>query len=150
MHIIKTIFNTIIGFLFGLGSTLALTPAFAAFAGTGEKSEPSALIWIVALAGAALGFFAPTIRRAFGRGFLLLGVCIFVLPLSTMLLSGRVTSDMVAASDSQAATAVGAGIAGVLMTGASAFIGFFLGSVFLLIGLVLALGGRRQVIVVKQ
>lgn len=88
-------------------------------------------------------------RRAFGRGFLSLGTASFLLPISTMLLSGRVMGEMVDASN-DAATAVGATIGSGLMTGMSAFIGFFLGVVFLVLGLVLVLGGRREVVVVEK
>jgi Ca2+/H+ antiporter len=36
------------------------------------------------------------------------------------------------------------------MTGAAAFIGFFLGAILLIIGLVLVLGGRREVVIVER
>lgn len=73
----------------------------------------------------------------------------FVLPLSMMLLSGRVTSDMVQSAEagSETSTAVGAGIAGVFMTGVAGIVGFFVGAILLIIGLILALGGRREVVV---
>lgn len=150
MNMVKIVLKLIIGLIFGVLSMFMLVPAFAAFTDTDVGTGSAWVPWLVALLGTLLGVFAPTLRRAFGRGFLLLGACIFLLPLSMLLLSGRVTSDMVGSADNEAAVAVGAGIAGVLMTGASAFIGFFLGAVFLIIGLVLALGGRRDVVVVKQ
>lgn len=132
----------IIGAAFGLASLFALAPGLAAFG-----SVPGIALAVVAV-GAILGFFAPTIRRAFGRGFLLLGACVFALPLSAMLLSGRVANEMITASDGEATTVVGAGIAGVAMTGIASFVGFFFGAILLVIGLVLVLGGRREVIVV--
>jgi hypothetical protein len=150
MKALKAIFRIIIGLIFGIGSGLALSPAAAAFVGEPGDARSASIIWAVILGSALLGFFAPTIRRAFGRGFLLLGVCVFALPLSVMLLSGRVAHDMVTASEHDAMTAVGAGIAGTLMTGASAFIGFFLGAIFIVAGLVLALGGRREVFLARQ
>lgn len=150
MKIARIIFSVVIGVIFGIGSGLALIPATAAFNSGADTTSSTVLTFVVIAIGALLGLFAPTIRRAFGRGFLLLGTAIFALPLSVLLLSGRVASDMVASSDNQAATAIGAGIAGTLMTGASAFIGFFLGAIFIVIGLVLALGGRREVIIARQ
>lgn len=150
MGIFRTIFNTVVGLVFGVASMFALAPAFAAFLGSNPSDKPSAAIFLVALAGAVLGFFAPTIRRAFGRGFLLLGVSLFLLPISTMMLSGRVASDMMATSDNQAATAVGAGLAGAAATGLSLVVGLVLGGICLIVGLVLALGGRRTVVVVTR
>lgn len=150
MGVFKAIFRIIIGVVLGFASGLALSPAIAALAN--QPGDSSWLIWLVTAIGGVLGFFAPTIRRAFGRGFLLLGVSTFALPLSVMVLSGRVTGDMMqqAEAGGQGTAALGGAIAGTMMTGAAAFIGFFLGAIFLVIGLVLVLGGRREVVVVNQ
>ena len=155
MKIVKGIFRTVVGLIFGVFAGLAVIPATAAFMDTETGVGPTWPVWVIVLAGAALGLFAPTIRRAFGRGFILLGAAVLALPLSVMLLSGRTTSDMMAASEGgtvaeQAGAAIGSGIASIAMTGVSAIIGFFLGAIFIIIGLVLALGGRREVVVVKQ
>lgn len=150
MNIVKTIFRTLIGGVFGFASALALIPAVATFSNNGGDQHTGPVLWAIAGAGALLGFFAPTIRRAFGRGFLMLGASVFALPLSVMMLSGRVASDMAAQTPNDGATMVGAGIAGTVMTGAAGFIGFFFGTILLIIGLVLALGGRREVIVVER
>lgn len=148
MGIFWGIIRFIVGGIFGVASALALSPAVAAFNDTQGGSVW--VFWVVIAIGALLGTFAPSIRRAFGRGFLLLGVSVLALPLSTMLLSGRVAGNMASESGNDAATLVGAGIAGTMMTGAAAFIGFFLGAIFIIIGLVLALGGRREVVVVER
>ncbi len=148
MKILSYFVKTVVGLVFGLISAAILSPAFAAFHTDGENSAPVGMI-LAALGIVVLCIFAPTIRRAFGRGFLSLGAASFLLPISTMLLSGRVTMELVDASN-DAATAVGATIGTGLMTGMSAFIGFFLGAVFLIIGLVLTLGGRREVVVVEK
>jgi hypothetical protein len=150
MKFVRAILRVLVGLIFGVVSGVALAPAFAAFS---DSSGSNAwVIFVVVIGGALLGFFAPTLRRAFGRGFLLAGVSVLALPLSVMLLSGRVGSDMIAATDSggQAATAAGAGIAGVMMTGVAGFIGFFFGAILIIVGLVLALGGRREVYVVQR
>lgn len=147
MSVVSALFRTLIGLALGLATAFALTPAWASFA---ESSTmfPVAVILI----GGALGLFAPTIRRAFGRGFLLLGASLFALPLSTMLLSGRVAHETISAASEadQGMAALGAGLAGTAMTGAAAFIGFFLGAIFLVAGMILVLGGRREVYVVKR
>jgi hypothetical protein len=148
---ISGVFRTVIGLFFGILCALVLSPAFAAF-NSKESSVFLIASLIIVLGVAALGLFAPSIRRTFGRGFLLLGVCFFALPFSTMLLSGRAASEVVAASSQgdQAATAVGAGVGAVLMTGVGTFLGVTFGIIFLVLGLVLALGGRREVIVVSK
>lgn len=153
MNIVKALFRVLIGALLGLASAIALIPATGAFTSEIGSGDTAWMTWVIVAIGAILGFFAPTIRRAFGRGFLLLGVSVFALPLSMMLLSGRVASDMISAGTTdmdRAGAAFGAGVAGTVMTGAAAFIGFFLGAIFLIIGLVLVLGGRREVVVIQQ
>lgn len=41
-------------------------------------------------------------------------------------------------------------MAGVAVTGVATFIGLIVGSILLLIGLVLSLGGRREVVIVES
>lgn len=150
MKVIKAIFRIFLGVVFGSASALALSPAFAAFSGSEPGAATGVAFWVFIIACIALLFFAPTIRRAFGRGFLMLGASTFALPISVLLLSGRVASDTMATAvteSERAGAALGAGVAGTIMTGAAGFIGFFLGTIFLIIGLVLALGGRREVVV---
>lgn len=151
MKFVSALFRIIVGVVFGVVAAMALSPAAAAFNVGPDSNAPVIMLIAVALS-AVLAFFAPTIRRAFGRGFLLAGISFIALPISMMLLSGRVASDMVTAADanSQGATAVGAGIAGIAMTGAATFIGLIVGAIFIVIGLVLALGGRREVIIVES
>jgi len=150
MSIIKAIFRGIIGLVFGLLCALLLAPAFAAFANAEDGGWTSSIFGLVVLIGLLMGVFAPSIRRAFGRGCLALGACLFALPLSVLLLSGRSAGELMAATEGASAgeqigTAVGAGIGSALMTGASAFVGLILGGIFLIAGLVLTLGGRREV-----
>lgn len=150
MGIIKGIFRAIVGLVFGLLCAFLLVPAFAAFADADNGGVTSSLFGIVVLIGLLMGLLAPSIRRAFGRGCLALGACLFALPLSVLLLSGRSAGEMMAATEGASATeqigtAVGAGIGSALMTGASAFVGLILGGIFLIAGLVLTLGGRREV-----
>jgi hypothetical protein len=136
---------------FGVLSVLALLPAFAAF--TAEEGTTSTIAMLVlVLLSVVLSLFAPTIRRALGRGFLILGASVFVLPISTFLLSGRVASEVVSTADAgdEAIAAVGAGLAGVAATGLATFFGLILGAILFLIGIVLVLGGRREVIVVQD
>ncbi len=150
MSIIKASFRILIGVLFGIGAAIALIPAFAAFTTDQDSITPIIMMALVLSCG-ALCFFAPTIRRSLGRGFLLLGASVFALPISAFLLSGRAASEVVNSAEegSEAFAAVGAGIAGVAVTGVATFVGVIIGTILLLIGLILSLGGRREVIVVE-
>jgi len=151
MKIVKAAFHILIGVFFGTISAIALTPAFAAFASADDTFTPIVMISFVFLCS-ALCFFAPTSRRAFGRGFLALGASVFVLPISTLLLSGRAASEVVGAAEegTEAFAAVGAGLAGIAITGVATFLGLIVGAILLLIGLILSLGGRREVIIVES
>ena len=134
---------------FGAASAIALTPAFAALTSAEDRVSPIVMMSLVLLCG-VLCFFAPSIRRAFGRGFLALGASVFALPISAFLLSGRAASEVVGTAEagSEAFAAVGAGLAGIAVTGVATFFGLIIGTILLLIGLVLSLGGRREVIIV--
>lgn len=150
MAIIKASFRILVGVLFGIGSAIALTPAFAAFTTGQDTITPIILMSFVLICG-VLCVLAPTIRRAFGRGFLVLGASVFVLPISTFLLSGRAASEVIGTAEegSEAFAAVGAGLAGVAVTGVATFIGVIIGAILLLVGLILSLGGRREVIIIE-
>jgi hypothetical protein len=151
MIIIKAFFRILVGILFGLGSAIALTPAFAAFTTDRDTITLIIMMSFVLLCG-ILCFFAPTIRRALGRGFLVLGASVFALPISAFLLSGRAASEVVGTAEegTEAFAAVGAGLAGIAVTGVATFIGVIIGAILLLIGLILSLGGRREVIVIER
>ncbi len=151
MEIFKATFKLLIGGVFGIAATFALSPAFAAFV-KDDGSVLLAIVFGVTLISAALGMFTPTVRRAFGRGFLILGASVFALPISAFLLSGRAASEVVYAAEevSEALAAVGAGLAGIALTGVATFVGVILGTILLLAGLILALGGRREVVVIER
>jgi hypothetical protein len=145
VSILRVVFKILVGVVFGAASVVALAPLLAAVVGEKPVGAVVVLFAVILLAASA-----PNIRRAFGRGFLCLGAAVFALPLSTMILSGVVASEAISmATDSEKAmTGFGGAVAGGLMTGVAGFIGFFFGSILLLIGLILSLGGRREVIVV--
>lgn len=147
----KALVRIIIGLIFGGICALALSPAFAAFHSEGSSIAPIVTfgtIGVVVLAA----FFAPSIRRAVGRGFLLSGVSFLFLPISTFFLAGRAFNETVSATQAsdQAFAAVGAGAGVAVITGAATFFGLVLGGIFVIIGLVFALGGRREVVIVQR
>ena len=148
LNVISKVFQIslkiVIGIIFSLGVFAALTQLFASFA----ISETGLIYYLVILCVVVSAATAPTFRRAFGRSFLLLGVAIFMLPISTLVFSGTVVNETIDTSDS--AAVVGGVIACGLMTMFAGFVGFFLGTVSLILGLVLSLGGRREVIIVES
>jgi hypothetical protein len=141
----------IVGLFFGIICLVPLLPAIAAVNIEGPTIS-IVVSFIVIATLTVLGAFAPTIRRAFGRGFLILGLTFFALPLSSLLLSGRAAQEVIATSadGTEAAAAVGAGISIALITGIGTFVGLIVGFIFVILGLVLTLGGRREVIVVRR
>jgi hypothetical protein len=145
----RMFFGAVIGLVFGFLATIALSPGVAAF-GAKETSALGIVLAIVAGGGLLFGAFAPTIRRAFGRGFLMLGASVLALPVSTFLLSLRAASDGVAQSGNETAAVIGAGAASMAATGIATLVGGFVGLILIVIGLVLALGGRREVIVISD
>ena len=147
MGFVSAVFRIIVGIIFGGLSGAALSPLFASFANSGPTGFFIAFGITVLLCG-----FAPNVRRAFGRGFLLLGGSVFILPLSTMILSGVALNETVeaAAEADKGLAVIGGGLAGGLMTGVAGIFGFFVGGVLLLFGLILSLGGQREVIIVQD
>lgn len=74
--------------------------------------------------------------------------------LTTGLLSGSAANDAINNSSTdgleQSGAIIGAGLGAAAITGFATFIGLILGAIFLIIGLVLTLGGRQEVIVVED
>ena len=151
MAFLKGALKALIGIIFGVGSAIALMPAFAAFTSDRDSITPIIMFALVIICG-VICLFAPTVRRTFGRGFMMLGASVFFLPISAFLLTGRAASDVVnnAEAGDQAIAAVGAGLAGAAVTGVATFFGIILGSILLIVGLVLSLGGRREVVLVES
>ena len=150
----RLVFQIVLSVPFALASVIALIPFFAALREQiGDRAETYS--YGAAAFVAIIIIIAPTIRRCLGRGFILLAVCLFLLPVSTTFLSVEVSSQQIAEADQTddlevAAAYIGTGIvttASALVTG---FFGFFLGAVSLIIGLVLSLGGRREVVIVDD
>lgn len=129
-------------------AVVASSPLAAAFV----SSESSNIVFgVVLLIVLAACLFAPTGRRAWGRGALLCGCLFLALPLSTLALSGVVTEEIISTStDDSGAEAVGAVLGSGLMVGASAVLGFIFGAIFIVLGLVLTLGGTRDVRIVEK
>ena len=147
MSFFRYFFQFIVGVVFGGLSSLALTPMLAPLG----PETAAQYVYVICAVIVLIVTVAPNIRRAFGRGFLAFGVAMFLLPISTMVLTGTVTSEGIdqAAEGSKTSTAVAGALVGTVATGIAGFVGFFVGSASLIIGLILSLGGRREVVVVN-
>lgn len=124
-------------------------------AGLGDTGVP--VVFVAALVVAGICIIAPTGRRAWGRGFLLDGLLMLAMPLLVLPLLGRAYSEtteaaaLTATSElDTAASEIGAGLGAAMVFGAASVIGLILGAIFVILGLVLVLGGRREVIVVHR
>lgn len=149
MSTTKAIAKGFIGLVLGIASAYVLSPGIVWM---GQSWGGASLIFYsIIVTGVILGLFAPTVRRAFGRGFLIVGVSLFALPLTVGMLTAQAASEVIAASSDSPATAIiGAGGGAALFTGLATFVGLILGSIFTIAGLVLALGGRREVVLVDR
>lgn len=95
--------------------------------------------------GLVLAMTAPVAAKAWRRLLLTSAVLSFMLPLSGLVFTG---SYLATQSTSGAAETAGAVIGGGLVSGALAFVGFFLGIVFLVVGLLV--GRDKQIVYVQQ
>lgn len=155
MGVVRWIVKGLVAMVFGAIFVAILSPGLAAFVDAEAQGGAYGILASFAVA-ALLIVLAPNVRRSFGRGFLLCGLAFLFLPLASLMLSGRVTSDMLelgvaagATDAEQAGTMIGSGLAAGLTTLAAGFVGFVMGAIFIVAGLVLALGGRREVVVVE-
>lgn len=146
----RTLSKMLAALVMGVLVAIVASPLAALFVDGGGSN----FVFLTVLAITALAaLFAPSGRRAWGRGCLIVGVLFIAMPLFMTGLSAQVGSSMISdasASGTEAATAVGATIGGGLMVGASMFVGFIAGAIFVILGLVLTLGGRREVVVVSS
>ena len=125
---------------------LAMTLVGLAMAG-GASTKPGGggggaaflLAWVASI---AIAVMAPRAAKAWRRLLLTAAVLSFMLPLAGLVFTGS----FLANHTTGGAEAAGAAIGGGLVSGFLGFVGFFLGVVFLLIGLLV--GRDKQVVVV--
>ena len=91
----------------------------------------------------AIAVSAPTGGKSWRRLFLISAVVSFLLPIATMIFSGAQIT-----GTETGAEAAGAAIGGGLVTALTGFVSFFIGAVFLIIGLLT--GRDKQVVYVRE
>ncbi|MDH6269157.1 hypothetical protein M2360_004583 [Rhizobium sp. SG_E_25_P2] len=145
MGFVKAAVRFLAGLFFGALTAFALAPAVAAFSASDADPSPL-LVPAIVLVSAILCTLAPTIRKAFGRGFLIAGVSFFSLPVSTILLTGQALLDVIIPGEAAASgeAALLTGVAGLAVSGFVTLVSLIAGAIFVIIGLVLILGGRRR------
>ena len=100
------------------------------------------ILWI---AGIVVAVTAPSPAKAWRRLLIASAVFAFLLPLSGVIFTGsHVASTMEKGGQYAGAAATGAAIGGTLVSGFMGIVGFFLGAVFLVIGLLV--GREKQII----
>lgn len=143
MKVLRYIIQVLLGVFFAFLTLASLSPLFASF----QSTTGTTLAIIVGVIVIIFASIAPSIRRCFGRSFLILGAAIFLLPISAVVLSGVALNETVemAADADKSSAILGGVLAGGLVTGLASFVGFVLGTILLVFGLVLSLGGTREV-----
>ncbi|WP_445362032.1 hypothetical protein ACJJIQ_00180 (plasmid) [Microbulbifer sp. ANSA003] len=108
------------------------------------QSEPSVVpffvVWVLAMVVACT---AKRTGKAWRRLLLISAILCFLLPISGLVFTGNAVADTASGAE-----AAGAAIGGGLVSGFMGFVGFFLGIIFLIVGLLT--GRDKQVIVVRE
>ena len=104
------------------------------------------VLWILGIIVAAM---APSVAKAWRRLLITAALLSFALPLSAMVFTGsHVAGTLEKGGEYAGAAAAGAAIGGGLVSGFMGIVGFFLGAVFLVIGLLV--GRDKQIIYVQS
>lgn len=144
----KIISGVIGGFMVAVLGALVVTIAMANEPETGGSNGAVAffVFWVL---GIMISIIAKDAGKAWRHLLLLSALLSFALPLSSFIFSGAAVSQaIVNAGDQVGAAATGAVIGGGLITAVSGFLGFFLGVIFLIVGLLV--GRDKQIVVVQQ
>ena len=135
------IINGIIGGIL-LGVALSVVVGFTVSPMLSAGDAQTVVKWptIAWFAGVALGVLfalkAATVAKVWRRVLVALALICFALPLAGIIFSGGVAAMHPEASKSAGAMA-GYAVGGTLVTGLLAIVGFFLGAIFLIVGLLI-------------
>lgn len=143
MKVVAGIFG---GLILSLLAMSVATIVFAAGAAEHRGTPPGIWVllvtWVVAF---IVALKATTAGKAWRRLMLSSAILSFLLPISGLVFTGAMMTTTALAGSG--AAAAGAALGGGLISGALGFIGFFLGIVFLVVGLLV--GRDKQVMYVK-
>ena len=130
-----------------LGSiVIALGGASGASSGGSYGAIAFIVLWVV---GIVVAVMAPSAAKAWRRLLITSGILCFLLPLSAIVFTGtHIAGTLEKGGEYAGAAAAGAVIGGGLVSGLMGILGFFLGAVFLVIGLLI--GRDKQVVYVQS
>lgn len=131
----KVLAGIIGGFLMAVIGALLIAVGGASRSGSGAMYGAVAffVLWIV---GVVIAVSAKSASKAWRRLFISTGLLSFCLPLSAIFFTGsHVASAIEKGGDMATASIAGAAIGGGIVSGFMGILGFFLGAVFLIIGL---------------
>ena len=144
----KIIAGLLGGFILAVLGAILVTTTFAASPEKGGSWGAIAFLifWVI---GIAVALMAKSAAKAWRRLLLSSAVLSFLAPISAIIYTGSFMATQVdTASEYAGAQAAGAAIGGGLISGFMGFVGFFLGVVFLIIGLLV--GRDKQVVYVER
>jgi len=130
------------GLLMAIVAMLLATTAFAA--GGDGASTGIGTFFVAWLVGIGIALLAPRAGKAWRRLLLTTSVLSFLLPIAGLIYTGSYMAN----NTKGGAEAAGAAIGGGLVSGVLGFVGFFLGVVFLIIGLLV--GRDKEVVYVER
>lgn len=143
----KIIAGILGGLIIAIIGAAFVTTAFAASPEKGGSwgGMSFLIFWVV---GIAVAILAKSASKAWRRLFLTAAVLSFLLPLSGVIYTGSFIANVDSADKyASAAATAGATVGGGLVSGFLGFVGFFLGVVFLIIGLLV--GRDKQIVYVQ-
>ncbi len=144
----KIIAGLLGGFILAILGAILVTTTFAASPEKGGNWGAIAFLvfWVM---GIAVALRANSAAKAWRRLLLSSAVLSFLAPISGIIYTGSFMATQVdTASEYAGAQAAGVAIGGSLISGFMGFVGFFLGVVFLIIGLLV--GRDKQVVYVER
>lgn len=115
-----------------------------------DGGQAVGIVFLLAWAASALvALLAPRAAKAWRRLLIASGILSFSLPLAAFIFTGLVVNQEMARGGEYAeAAAAGAALGGGMVVALTGLLGFFLGLIFLVIGLLV--GRDKQVVVVRE
>ena len=144
----KMVSGIIGGLIIAILGALVVTVAIASEPESGGQAGAVAFLvfWIF---GLVLALTASRAGKAWRRILVTSAILSFAMPLSSFIFTGsQVTKAATQGGEYAAAAAAGAALGGGLITAITGFLGFFLGIIFLVVGLLT--GRDKEVVVIKE
>lgn len=148
MMIGKIISGLLGGLIVAILGAMLVTLALASNPESGGLTGAMAffIFWVVAL---IIALAAPRAGKAWRRLLITSGLLAFAMPISSLIFAGAQVADAASQGGEYAgAAAAGATLGGGMVTAITGFLGFFLGVIFLVIGLLV--GRDKQIVIITE